>query len=193
MIHRTVRCSIVLVALTLCLALAAGCKKKPPVTPAEAPRVATTTVAPPPAASLEPTPEPDQVEEIWSQELEAINRHVREMDLLGDVYYDFDRSDLRSEARERLARNAEFLRQRPEFVVTVEGHCDERGTSEYNLALGERRGHSATGYVKSLGVDGGRLSTVSYGKERPQCTESDEGCWQRNRRAHFVISGRVQP
>jgi peptidoglycan-associated lipoprotein len=77
------------------------------------------------------------------------------------------------------------------YQVTIEGHCDERGTNDYNLALGQRRGAAAMDYIVSLGVAGGRLASQSWGEERPQCSDSSEGCWARNRRAHFVITARV--
>jgi peptidoglycan-associated lipoprotein len=132
-------------------------------------------------------------EDIWSRDLDAINEHVRRTGLLGDVYFEYDDAGLSAAARERLAANARFLSERPEFVVTIEGHCDERGTTEYNLALGERRAQSALGYVQSLGVGADRQRRLSYGKERPVCSESVESCWSRNRRAHFVITGRHRP
>jgi peptidoglycan-associated lipoprotein len=141
-----------------------------------------------------PTPVPaDEVEDPLEAELAAANDYAYANGLLGDVYFDFDRYALREDARARLARNAEFLRTRPEFVVNVEGHCDERGTNEYNLALGERRAQAAREYLVSLGVDAGRLRSLSYGEERPLCAESGEGCWQRNRRAHFVLVERRPP
>ncbi|HEX6211559.1 MAG TPA: OmpA family protein, partial [Methylomirabilota bacterium] len=90
------------------------------------------------------------------------------------------------EARARLSRNAEFLRSRPEFVVQVEGHCDERGTNAYNLVLGERRAKAAHEYLMARGVEAARIMTISYGEERPGCTERNETCWARNRRAHFL-------
>jgi peptidoglycan-associated lipoprotein len=82
------------------------------------------------------------------------------------------------------------MREHPEYTFTVEGHADERGTNDYNLALGQERAASASSYLQSLGVDAGRLRNISYGEERPVCTEQSETCWQRNRRAHFVITGR---
>ena len=106
-----------------------------------------------------------------------------------DVYYDYDKSDVRSDARETLTRDAAaikgILSDFPNATVVVEGHCDERGSAEYNLGLGDRRASSAKDYLVQLGVPADRLKTISYGKERPQCTESDESCWQKNRRAHF--------
>ncbi len=107
-----------------------------------------------------------------------------------DIYFDFDKSDLRPDAGEALMANAKFLMEHSEFVVKIEGHCDERGTNEYNLALGDRRASSALGSLTGSGVEGGRLSSITYGEDRPFCTESNEGCWQKNRRAHMMITGR---
>ena len=103
-----------------------------------------------------------------------------------DAFFDYDKYDIRPDARDALARTAEFLRRYPEAKVTIEGHCDERGSLEYNLALGAERAEAAKKFLTSLGIDGGRMNTVSYGKERPFCTEHDETCWQQNRRGHFV-------
>ena len=103
-----------------------------------------------------------------------------------DAFFDYDKYDIRADARDALARTAEFLRRYPEAKVAVEGHCDERGSLEYNLALGAERAESAKKFLVSLGIDASRMNTVSYGKERPFCTQSDESCWQQNRRAHFV-------
>jgi peptidoglycan-associated lipoprotein len=106
-----------------------------------------------------------------------------------DAYFDYDKNDIRSDAREALTGDATLLKQifaqDPQFTVVVEGHCDERGSAEYNLALGDRRASSARDFLVQLGVPADRLKTISYGKERPQCTEADEACWQRNRRAHL--------
>jgi len=104
-----------------------------------------------------------------------------------DAFFDFDKSDIRPDARNALARTAEFLRSYAQIKVTIEGHCDERGSTEYNLALGDRRAQAARQFLISLGVPPERMETVSYGKEKPFCTISDEACWQQNRRAHFVM------
>ncbi len=101
------------------------------------------------------------------------------------------RTRCREETRERLARNAELLAASRSSSVTIEGHADERGTNEYNLALGDRRANAVRDYLSSLGVGGERLRTISYGEERPVCTESDESCWSQNRRAHMIITGRA--
>lgn len=106
---------------------------------------------------------------------------------LQDIHFDFDRYDVRSDARSTLQQNADWLRANPAAKVEVEGHCDERGTTEYNLALGAKRAKAAKDYLVSLGVSADRLSTISYGEELPLCRESNETCWARNRRAHFVV------
>lgn len=103
-----------------------------------------------------------------------------------DAFFDYNKSDLRPDARDALSQTAQFLRQHPEVKVVVEGHCDERGTTEYNLGLGQKRADSVKEFLVSLGISADRLSTVSYGKEKPFCTQHDEACWQQNRRGHFV-------
>ena len=108
---------------------------------------------------------------------------------LQDAFYDYDKSDVREDARAALTKDADLLKSIfqdfPDAVITVEGHCDERGSAEYNLGLGDRRATSAKEFLVQLGVPTDKLKTISYGKERPVCTESNEECWQRNRRAHF--------
>src|SRR5271168_3797729 len=105
-----------------------------------------------------------------------------------DAYFDFNKADVRPDARDALAKTAEFLRSYPQVRVTIEGHCDERGSTEYNIGLGERRAQAAKNYLISLGIGANRMDTVSWGKERPFCTEHTEECWQQNRRAHFVAA-----
>lgn len=106
---------------------------------------------------------------------------------LRDAFFDFDKSNIREDAKSSLQNNAEFLRSNKNAKAVIEGHCDERGTIEYNIALGQRRAESAKRYLVNLGIDASRISTVSYGKERPFCKEHNENCWQSNRRAHFVV------
>ncbi len=105
-----------------------------------------------------------------------------------DAFYDFDSAEIRPDARDALARTAEFLRTHRDIKLSVEGHCDERGSTEYNLALGVRRAEAARQFLIALGVGPERLEPVSWGKERPFCTEGSEDCWQKNRRAHFVMA-----
>jgi peptidoglycan-associated lipoprotein len=105
-----------------------------------------------------------------------------------DAFFDYDSSDIRDDARSALTRAAEFLRANPAITIQLEGHCDERGSVAYNLGLGDRRSNSARDFLVSLGISGDRITTISYGKERPFCTSADESCWQQNRRAHFVCT-----
>ncbi len=106
---------------------------------------------------------------------------------LKDVFFDFDRYDLSADARQVLRANADWLKKNASARIEIEGHCDERGTSEYNLALGAKRAQSAKDYLATLGIAGDRLSTISYGEEIPVCKQATEDCWRQNRRARFVI------
>ena len=114
---------------------------------------------------------------------------VREAEVttLGDIYFDFDRSEIRPDARTLLENNAQWLKVNPRARVKIEGNCDERGTTEYNLALGQRRAEATKRFLAAMGVDASRLSTISYGKERPVCVEHKEDCWWKNRRSHFLM------
>ncbi len=125
-------------------------------------------------------PAPPRPTETNIPELFAQNVH--------DIYFDYDKFDIRPDAIPVLQANAEFLRKYSQLTISLEGHCDERGSAEYNLGLGDRRATSAKEYLISLGIDGNRIRTISYGKERPICSEATEECWQRNRRAHFVLN-----
>lgn len=180
--HRT----LASLATALLVALP-GCahRARTPATPDEI------SVTPSPLSETRTPAETDAIARDLDEDLLRANEEAYRDGLLGDVYFDFDQASLRPEARQRLAKNAEFLRRRPEYVVRLEGHCDERGTNDYNLALGERRARAAHDYLVSLGVDSARLETMSYGEERPQCSEGVEGCWSRNRRAHFLFVRRL--
>jgi peptidoglycan-associated lipoprotein len=141
-------------------------------------RSVTVDVAAPPPPPPPPPPKVKRTAEDW------LASEVQ------DVYFDYDRSDVREDARTVLNRNADVLKQilseNPNFVVQLEGHCDERGSAEYNLGLGDRRASATKEYLTQLGVPADRLRTISYGKERPVCTDANESCYQRNRRAHFA-------
>jgi peptidoglycan-associated lipoprotein len=106
---------------------------------------------------------------------------------LKDIFYDFDRYDLKADARDTLKANADWLKNNPSARIEIEGHCDDRGTNEYNLALGAKRAQTAKDYLVTLGIPAERLSTISYGEEIPVCKEQEESCWQKNRRARLVI------
>jgi peptidoglycan-associated lipoprotein len=181
---------------TAFLVLAAGafaaltsCGKKvepppppPPVAPEPPPP------APPPPARPEVQPQLDEYARLKAMSAEEIEKSG----LLGEIYFEFDRSDIRDADRATLTKNADALKRFDFLRITVEGHCDERGTVEYNLALGERRARAAYDYLVSLGVPASRLKTVSYGKEVPACQAATEECWQKNRRAHFTVTGKTQ-
>jgi len=102
------------------------------------------------------------------------------------VYFDFNKADIRADQRDGLAHSAEFLKQNPEIKLTIEGNCDSRGSTEYNLVLGDRRASAVKTYLVQLGISADRINTVSYGKEKPVCTEENESCWQQNRNGHPV-------
>jgi len=107
---------------------------------------------------------------------------------LSDIHFAFDRYDLDDQSRSVLSQNASYLKMHPNVRVEIQGHCDERGTSNYNIALGERRASSTKKFLMAQGVDESRLHTISYGEEKPFCSESNEGCWSQNRRAHFMVA-----
>jgi peptidoglycan-associated lipoprotein len=109
---------------------------------------------------------------------------------LGDAFFDLDSAQIREDARPVLQKDAEWLKRWSSTKLMVEGHCDSRGTSEYNLALGERRAKAVQDYLVSLGVPADRLQMVSKGKEQPFCVDQNESCWQQNRRGHFIITAK---
>src|SRR6185436_14462076 len=180
----------------LCLAAAPACnRRKPPVTPQPAPTVAAppTVEGPPPA----PPRASERVEDrqpvatladegIDSRSLDELNRNSP----LRPAFFLLDSSDLDDSGRSVVTGNVDVLKKNPQWVVTIEGHCDERGTAEYNLALGDRRAAAVKTYMVSLGIAPDRLRTVSYGKEFPFDQAHTEDAWSTNRRAHFVITAK---
>jgi peptidoglycan-associated lipoprotein len=107
---------------------------------------------------------------------------------VSDAYFDYDSAEIRADAKDALRKSADFFKRYPTMRVTIEGHCDERGSTEYNLALGDRRANAVKSYMVSLGVPADRFNTVSDGKEKPFCMEADEACYKKNRRGHFVLA-----
>lgn len=188
---RQTRLQLAMVVLLL-VAVGACAKKTPPVArPAPPPATGATAVPTPPLPPepvSEPVPVPPMPEEdeIGSRSLDDLNRESP----LQPAFFAYDASEVTPEAQAALQANAAILRKYPTWQVTIEGHCDERGTAEYNLALGERRALTARDYLISLGIAANRLRTVSYGKEFPFEPGSHEGAWAKNRRAHFVITAR---
>jgi peptidoglycan-associated lipoprotein len=180
---------IVVTSLTL-----GGCApKKPPVARPLPPPPATTPDAPPPPAPPAPVAEtpvvtaPPVVEDpMATRSIDELNRESP----MRIVYYGYDSAELSAEGRAALDANAAVLKKYPAWTVTIEGHCDERGTAEYNLALGERRAVAAQAYLVALGIPASRVKIVSYGKEFPFDPGHDEAAWAKNRRAHFVITGK---
>lgn len=181
--------------LSLCLVLALGaaaCGKKAPTTaPPPPPPVAPPAPPAPPPPPPPPPPAPPAPalteEEIFAKKsLEQLNAERP----LGDVFFDLDNATIKDEGRAALQKDAEWLKRWTSTRITVEGHCDERGTSEYNLALGERRADAVRDYLVSLGIAADRIQAISKGKESPFCTESNESCWQQNRRGHFIITAK---
>ncbi len=175
------------------LALGGCAPKKPPVARPLPPPPATTPDAPPPPAPPAPVAEtpvvtaPPVVEDpMATRSIDELNRESP----MRIVYYVYDSAELSAEGRAALDANAAVLKKYPAWTVTIEGHCDERGTAEYNLALGERRAVAAQAYLVALGIPASRVKIVSYGKEFPFDPGHDEAAWAKNRRAHFVITGK---
>lgn len=188
------RLSAFLITALLMSIVASACSKKtPPVArPMPPPGTATggATGGPPPAPP-EPVSEPVVVpsmpeDAVASRSLDELNRDSP----LTPVFYDLDSADLSPTAQQVLQDNAQVLRKYSTWQITVEGHCDERGTAEYNLALGERRAMTARDYLVSLGIAASRVKTVSYGKEFPFDPAHNDAAWSKNRRAHFVITAK---
>lgn len=180
-------------ALSLAALIAGGCASNE-VVKTEEPGAATVKAEPPKPVQQPPaktdeslkraTDTPVDIKPADGQPVKA----VKEVSAFETVYFDFDKSDLRQDARNTLTKNAEImLKSKQAFKVKIEGHCDERGSAEYNLALGERRAKSAMQYLVTLGVQPDRLSVISYGKEKPAVPGNDEEAWAKNRRAEFVI------
>jgi peptidoglycan-associated lipoprotein len=186
------RTAILALAL-LGLTIGACGKKPPPVARPTQPPPASTAAAPRPPAPPEPVAEPSVVpaepvmeDAIGSKSLDDLNRDSP----LRPVFFAYDSSEVTPEGQSVLSSNADVLRKYGAWIITIEGHCDERGTAEYNLALGERRALAAREYLVSLGIPGERVRTVSYGKEFPFDPGHAEAAYAKNRRAHFVITAK---
>ena len=190
------RCShLAITSLLLGAVLLSGCAKRPATTQAAAPAptgsTSTTASTPPaPAPQMQASqPGPAAATTPPSPARPPI-RDFAAVPELQDVFFDFDKYDIRPGDAKTLDSNANWLKSNPNHLVLIEGHCDERGTNEYNLALGERRAKSTMNYLVSQGVQANRITIISYGEERPQCTEHNEACWAKNRRSHFLVKPR---
>ena len=184
------------IALSAALAVvAAGCHKKvaqaaptPPLPPPPAAPRTPPPPSPPPPPAAAPAPRPLSEEEIFARKsVDQLNAE-KPMD---DVFFDLDKSDVREDAKAILQSDADWMKKWGSVQVTLEGHCDSRGTAEYNLGLGNRRATAVKDYLVNLGVPSGRITVVSKGKEQPFCSDDqDESCWQQNRRGHFIVTGK---
>ena len=181
----------------LCLVLglsAAACGKNdtvaltpPPPTPPTTPTAPPAPPAPPPSPAPAPAPRALSEDEIFAQKtLDQLNKERP----LSDVFFALDQSTIQNEGRASLTTNANWMKRWTNTRISIEGHCDERGTAEYNLGLGERRANAVKAYLVELGVPADRITIVSKGKESPFCTDSSESCWQQNRRGHFIITAK---
>jgi peptidoglycan-associated lipoprotein len=184
----------VIALFAILLVVASGCRRQTPAaTPAPPPPPPAPTAAPkpppppPPAPAPAPKPAPLTEEQLFAQKtLEQLNAERP----LADVFFDYDQSAVREDGRGPLQKNAEWLKRWTSTQITVEGHADSRGSSEYNLALGSRRATSVKDYLVNLGIPAARITVVSKGKEQPFCTAETEDCWQQNRRGHFIITAK---
>jgi peptidoglycan-associated lipoprotein len=171
-----------------------GCARRPSVTQAAAPpptaAVATAPVPAPAAVAPVPaaaTPEPPAPAPAAAVTARPAPQEFAPDAALPDIFFDFDKSVIRPDAAKVLQTSADWLNARPGHAVLIEGHCDERGTDAYNLALGDRRAKATQDFLLAHGVAARRITLISYGEQRPQCTAPNEECWSRNRRAHFLV------
>lgn len=201
--------NVLAVSLLVMATVLAGCAKRPALTQASAPppAAAPTPPTPPPppppppmvvqetvketvVATPAPAPAPPPPMAAPATPAPTVRPSPKEFavnDNVKDIFFDFDKYNVRPEGAKVLDGDAAWLKANPGQLVLIEGHCDERGTVEYNLVLGERRAKAAMNYLVAQGVQASRFTVISYGKERPFCTEHNEACWSQNRRAHFLV------
>ena len=181
-------------AATVCVVISLGvaaCGKKTPAVSPPPPAAPAAPAAPPAPPPPPAPPTPAATPRALTPEEEFARMSIADVNkALGDVFFDLDASTIKDEGRTTLTTNANYMKRWTSVRVTVEGHCDERGTSEYNLALGDRRANAVKAYLVELGVPAGNITVVSKGKEAPFCTEHNESCWQQNRRGHFVVTAK---
>jgi len=185
------RKSLIYLSFTLLVGIATlwGCPKKTEVT--TSPEAQTQTEKEKSAAAMTPSTEAKTGEVTPGMNSEGSNEKSGMMaEGLKPIYFDYDKSFIRDDAKAVMKENAKWLKANPKATVKIEGNCDERGTVEYNQALGQRRATSAKKYLADMGISAHRISLISYGKEKPICNESDEACWQKNRRDDFAVMGK---
>ena len=185
--------SVLLVGLII-----SGCAKKPATTasaaaPAPAPAPAPRATAPSTSAAprtAAPAPAPGPAPLAGPAATRPSPKEFAAIDALKYIFFEYDKHHIRPQDAKTLDANASWLKSNAENLVLIEGHCDERGTNEYNLALGERRAKATMNYLVSQGVQANRITIISYGEERPLCNEKTDSCWAKNRRAHFLVKPR---
>lgn len=189
------RCAWLTATVLMLVLTVSACSKKvppPPPPPPEPPAAPAPPPPPPPpppapAPAPPPAPKPLTEEELFSKKtLDQLNAEMP----LGDVMFDYDQSAIKEDQRALLQKNADWMRRWTTTRVTIEGHADARGTNEYNLALGERRGNAVKDYLVSLGITADRMTVISKGEEAPVCSDTSDACYQRNRRGHFIITAK---
>ena len=201
---------VLVLSLSIAALVAAGCAKRPALTGASAPAPSgaassTVTQAPPPAVAATPPPAPTPApapapapavtpppaaaaqQPAAAPVARPAPRDFEPSSDLKAIHFDFDKSDIRPGDAAILDANARWLRDNPKHLVLIQGHCDERGTNEYNTALGDRRARATMNYLVGRGIQASRVTTISYGEERPLCNEHNERCWSQNRRAQFLV------
>ncbi len=169
--------------LSLCAFALWGCPKKAEVSSTEQSSATQKEIVTAPA-----TPGPESGQQAPASSGEQKEHAAGPGQGLKPVYFDFDKFFIRDDAREVLKENAAWLKAHPKVKIKIEGNCDEKGTKEYNQALGQRRAESARKYLADMGISGSRISLISYGKEKPVCSDGTESCWQKNRRDDFIVN-----
>ena len=172
--------------LAAILGLAAfGCAERKAVVPVQPQEMQQQTKAPDESRKAQEKITEQEMARVESKELASRFEEISGM--FKDIYFDYDKYDVQEEGKQTLKAVADHLRKNAAQKILIEGHCDERGTSEYNLGLGDKRARAARDFLVSLGVPSARIDTISYGKEKPVCSEHTEDCWAKNRRDHFVV------
>lgn len=181
------------VFLVISLAVSFGCSQRKVATVDQTAAPAYTQAKPEDRQTAAPASKKIPTETVTALDKDSSNTlaaaYVRELQAkLTDAYFEYDKYDLSDEAKKATRQLGDILMNNRNVKVTIEGHCDERGTNEYNLALGDRRAKAANEYLAALGIPANRISSISYGEEKPACTEGNDACWSKNRRDHFALS-----
>lgn len=191
---------LLIVTTVVAVVATSGCRTRPKKTTVKPRPPQTSNSAPPPITAVD-TPQdfvkdpqtpstPPVTREELSDNMDELNRTASEKGWIRDAFFDYDAAQLSAQAQEALSMSASWLKSHADYRLLIEGHCDERGTEQYNLALGDRRANQAKEYLSTLGIDASRMKTVSYGEERPFAQGATEDAFKQNRRAHLVVTGK---